>query len=337
MDKEQEQMRFLGLFGIYKESHKIILSWRKIFSQITLTLILPLSFIFLFHMEVSDILFRKIRHNAEQMKETPKGTPQYNKLSNINATEGATLLLFKLVYFTFFLIFSLLSTSAVVYTIASIYTAREVNFRKVMSVVPKVWARLMTTFLCAFVAFLFYNFVALLVFIILAFTLIGVEAPQNSGVAKFAFIGVLLYIAGFMYLNVLWHLASVVTVLEDSYGFEAMRKSKDLIKGKTGLSMLIFFMLYVSFFLIQFLFMKVVVLGWSLSSVEGTAYGFLCFLLLSHLFLFELVVQTVLYFVCKSYHHQNIDKSALSIHLEVYLGEYEPLTAKDVQLQQCHV
>ncbi|WVZ14091.1 hypothetical protein V8G54_011657 [Vigna mungo] len=55
------------------------------------------------------------------------------------------------------------------------------------------------------------------------------------------------------------------------------------------------------------------------------------------LYLFQLVIQTVLYFVCKSYHHQNIDKSSLSDHLEVYHGEYEPLKAKDVQMEEIHV
>ncbi|WVZ14547.1 hypothetical protein V8G54_012113 [Vigna mungo] len=38
-----------------------------------------------------------------------------------------------------------------------------------------------------------------------------------------------------------------------------------------------------------------------------------------------------------SYHHQNIDKSALSDHLPVYHGEYEPLKAKDVQMEESHV
>lgn len=38
------------------------------------------------------------------------------------------------------------------------------SFKKVMSVVPKVWKRLMVTFLSIFVAFFAYNAVAILVF-----------------------------------------------------------------------------------------------------------------------------------------------------------------------------
>jgi hypothetical protein len=56
------------------------------------------------------------------------------------------------------------------------------------------------------------------------------------------------------------------------------------------------------------------------------------------LFLFELVIQTVMiYFVCKSNHHEKIEKLALSDHLDVYHGEYVPLNSKDVQLEQHYV
>ncbi|KAK2399447.1 polyadenylate-binding protein 1-B-binding protein [Trifolium repens] len=220
MDNEQEDMQFLGFFGCYKESFKIIFSWRKIFTQITLTLLLPLSFIFLFHIEVSNLIFKKIQHTEEQIDHTQQGTPKYEKLTDIISSQFITLLLFKLLYFTFLLIFSLLSTSAIVYTTASIFTSKDVSYKKVMKIVPKV----------------------------------------------------------------------------------------------------------------------VVVDGtWCFGYVDRTAYGILSLLLLSLLFLFGLVLQTVLYLVCKSYHHENIDKSALADHLEVYLGEYVPLTAKDVQLENYRI
>ena len=58
MDREQEEMQSLGLFGfLYEEASKITLSWRKILTQITLKLIIPLSFIFLIHIEVSNLFF----------------------------------------------------------------------------------------------------------------------------------------------------------------------------------------------------------------------------------------------------------------------------------------
>lgn len=87
-----------------------------------------------------------------------------------------------------------------------------------------------------------------------------------------------------MYLTVVWLLASVTTVLEDSYGNEAMMKSKDLIKGKMGLSVMIVMKLNFLFFLVQFLFSMVVVNGWKgfgLGSMDRTVCFSCCCLICS--------------------------------------------------------
>lgn len=333
MDIEQEEMQFLGLFGIYVEAYKVIFRWRKIFSKITLSLILPLSFIFLAHMEISHKIKAKIWHTEFQLDHTQSGTEKNKRLSDLVSTEWATLWIFNILYFAFLLIFSLLSTSAVVYSIACIYTGREVTFKKVISVVPKVWKRLMVTFVCTFLAFFGYNLIALLILIILT-TLLG-DAVIGT---VLLIILLILYVVAFVYMTIIWQLASVVSVLEDSYGIKAMMKSKKLIEGKMLITIIIFFKLNLSLAAIRILFdVYVVHGGWRFGVLHRLGLGMLCFLLLFKLILFGLVIQTIIYFVCKSYHHENIDKSALSDHLEVYLGEYEPLKSKDVQLEQYDV
>ncbi|KAG8496985.1 hypothetical protein CXB51_008218 [Gossypium anomalum] len=220
MDKEQEEMQFVGFFGIFNESYKAIFAWRKIFTQITLSLILPLSFIYLVHMEVSNLFFRrKIIHNEIELDHTRSGTPKYEKLSDLISDEWAYFWLFKAAYFTLLFIFSLLSTAAVVYTIACIYTARELTFNKVISVVPKVWKRLMVTFLCIFIAMFLYHVAALASLIGCVVSIGG----SNLGFAVFVVLAIL-YLVGFFYLTAIWHLASVVSVLEKAYGFNAMVK-----------------------------------------------------------------------------------------------------------------
>jgi uncharacterized membrane protein len=102
-------------------------------------------------------------------------------------------------------------------------------------------------------------------------------------------------------------------------------------------AIIIFFMLNLSSVALHILFEKKVVHGSSLGILNRASFGILSLLMLLVLYLFGLVIQTVIYFVCKSYHHENIDKSALSDHLEVYLGEYVPLKSKDVQLEQFDV
>jgi len=327
-------MQFLGLFGIYLESYKIILSNRRVFSKITLALILPLSFIFLAHIEISEFLMNKIMHNEYQMHRTWKYTSRYEKLRHTVSSEWTAFWFFKFAYLIFFLIFSLLSTSAVVYTVASIYTGRDVTFGKVMSVVPKVWKRLMVTFLCMFLAIFLYNVFTVLTIIIWSLT---IEYVNIVGPVTFVLICIC-YVVGFVYMTVIWQLASVLSVLEDIKGFKAMTKSINLIKGKMLIAIAIFFKLNSAMVLIQILFESQVVDSESSFGIAGRlGFGLVCLLLLFKVFLFGLVIQTVIYFVCKSYHHENIDKSILSDHLEVYLGEYVPLKSKDVQLEQFDV
>jgi hypothetical protein len=332
MDREQEDLQFLGFFGIFNESLKIIFSWRKIFSQITLALILPLSFIFLAHIQISQLLFFNIQDNEDSLDHTQKNSPTYAKLSDAVSSELAALWAFKAAYFTFLLILSLLSTSAVVYTIASIYTAKEITFKKVLSVVPKVWKRLLITFVCSFAIVLVYNIVAgALLFSYVAF--VGFSASAETIVVLF----LIIYSIGFVYISIVWHLASVVSVLEDVYGFKAMIKSKALIRGKMWIAVGFFILLFLCFMGIVVVFENFVVLGMERGAGIRILVGILCFLFLFKVILFGLVVQTVIYFVCKSYHHENIDKSSLADHLEVYLGEYVPLKAKDLQLEEFHV
>lgn len=330
MDREQEEIQFLGFFGILKEAMNITTSYRKIFGQITLSIILPLSFIFLAQIEISEFLFGEIIHNEYVLDHTQMGSQRYSKISDILSSEWTTFWLFKIAYFIFFLILSLLSTSAIVYTIACIYTAKEITYTKVMKVVPKVWKRLMVTFIWNFIIVFAYNIVALLVFILLAFTL----GPGVIGIVV-AVILLLIYLSGFVYISIIWHLASVISVLEDVYGIQAMLKSKDLIKGNSGVCATIFLILNLCLLGIQLGF-EVTVVGGDSVWVE-VWYAYLWFMLLSMLILFGLVTQTIIYFICKSYHHENIDKSSLADHLEVYRGDYVPLKSKDVQLEHFEV
>ncbi|GMH06699.1 hypothetical protein Nepgr_008539 [Nepenthes gracilis] len=327
MDREQEELQFLGFFGIFKESIKLILTCSKIFTKITLSLILPLSFTFLSHIFLSMLLSSKIIHNEHTLDRTYEGTAAYNTTSAVISSELTAYWLIKAAYFTFLLIFSLLSTAAVVYTVACVYTAKDITFRKVMSVVPKVWKRLMVTFLWSFAIVFIYNIFFIFIIVIWVVFIRG-DHPGNAIVGLI----IVIYFVGLVYLSMIWQLAGVVSVLEDRKGLQAMRKSKDLIKGKIVVALALLLMLNLWVLLIQFLFEHFVVVGRSIGIAEKVGFGIVSLLLLSMAFLLGLVVQTVIYFVCKSYHHENIDKSSLADHLEVYLGEYVPLKAKDLQL-----
>ncbi|KAL3721435.1 hypothetical protein ACJRO7_033864 [Eucalyptus globulus] len=336
MERDQHELQFLGFPGVYRESSKIILKWRKIFAQITLALILPLCVVFLSHSLVSHLLTFRILDHEDDRDYALEGSQSYRDLSHALKKEWVAFWLTKLGYFIFVFIFSLLSTSAVVYTVACIYAAKQITFKKIMSVVPRVWKRLMVTFLWTFVTFV--GFFVVAVALLIGWVAIVRAFLVGSGLAiAMLVILLILYVVVFVYLTMIWQLASVISVLEDVYGRKAMVKSRRLIKGKMGMSVGCFLGVLLWSALVEALFDFLVVLDLAQGIGIRIAVGLICLLLLQMMVLFDLVVQTVIYFVCKSYHHENIDKSSLSEHLEVYLGDYVPLKANSVQLEQLHV
>ncbi|KAL5571896.1 hypothetical protein UlMin_021493 [Ulmus minor] len=245
-------------------------------NNLILTLILPLSLIFLVHIQVSELLFRRIIRNEIILDETKAKTPKYKKLSGHISSEWTTFWLFKAAYFAFPLIFSLLSLSWLLFTF---------TFNKIVSIVPnKVWKRLMVTFLWAFIAFF-------------AYTLYSKNSTYNADLVV-GMVLLVIYLVGFVYLSLVWQLASVVSMLEDVRRIEAMKKSKTLIKGKMWGAILVFSKLIIFVFLLQFAFQNLVVHGWSLEEVDRVGYAIICLLVLLKLILFGLVIQAIFSTLC---------------------------------------
>jgi hypothetical protein len=137
-----------------------------------------------------------------------------------------------------------------------------------------------------------------------------------------------------MYISTVWYLTSVVSVLEDKYyGLAAMRKSNKLIKGKRTTALALFLLNFTFCRVIGKLFVYAVVDGRShgVGIAARAVYGTLLLGLLCFVNLMGKLTQGVLYFVCKSYHHESIDNNS---SFKVYnVGDYEPLKASNNQLK----
>ncbi|KAJ0790542.1 hypothetical protein HanPI659440_Chr05g0216541 [Helianthus annuus] len=311
MDRAEDDMEHVGFFGIFNQSFKTIFSWNKIFAQITLAFILPLAIFFILQMEISHHFFWKIDNN----------TIPYHANDKREATTKDWLYyaLFTFASFIILLILSVLSTTAVVFTIASIYTTREVVFHNVTKVISKIWKRLCITFVFIYIAQFIYDVIG------------GVALAIPRAIFGYSGLGgvviiiiLILYVYGFLYLMVVCQLASVVTVLENIYGFSALKKGKNLAKGKKAVGMGIAVVLngiLVGVIIVYLLFVEYGHEVYKLALIWRVVIGIACGLMLLVLFLMFIVTQTVLYLVCKSYHREAIDKLSLSTFLGAYMGE----------------
>jgi hypothetical protein len=168
------------------------------------------------------------------------------------------------------------------------------------------------------------------------------STPPSISFVLFLIVVVFVFLGIHVYISALWHLASVISVLEPVCGLAAMAKSKQLLQGRTGIAAT----LVVSYFAIcgvtSLLFRAAVVKGRGEEGSFGLALpgrllvGAVLVCVLVCVNLLGLLVQSVFYYACKAFHNQEIDRSALYEHLGGYLGEYVPLKS-NIQMENLEV
>lgn len=333
MDAKQEEMKLLCFFDIYRESYKMILWWRKIFSQITLTLILPMCFFFFVQILVSESLYESSTVRTDIIIDgADHNDPFSYVVPNLSSSEFKTYLLFKAGSIIYLLAVSSLSTSTVVYATACILTGSKATFSKATSAFRRVWKRHLFNFLCSCIAYLAYH-------VIVMIAIIGYAILVNPGSALIDVVvnGALLvlYLMGLVYMGIVWQLTDVVSVLENVRGFKAMKKSRELMKGKMWMATLIYFSFDFTVYIVEFVFRNIFVQEWNFGKMEKIGYGIICLLLSTVLCLFGLVCDTIFYFICKSCQNETTEMSAAlsdDDQLEVYLIAVEdqlPLKAHE--------
>ncbi|KAI3988566.1 hypothetical protein MKX01_011463 [Papaver californicum] len=320
MDLAPEELQFLTITDILKESITIPRTSPRTFSLLTLTLIFPLSFAILVHSLFTHPLVSQLNNASPS--------------SSASQHSWTLLLIYQFCYILFLFAFSLLSTAAVVFTVASIYTSKPVSFSNTLSAIPSVLKRLFVTFLYTTLLMVVYDFVFLLALVVL---IVAMDTQSGLLFLLSAIVILVLFLVVHVYITALWHLASVISVLEPVYGFEAMKKSRELLKGKTRMAFVLVFVYLMMCGSIGGVFGNVVVHGGEDYGIfVRVSVGGLCVGVLVLVNLIGLMVQSVFYYVCKSYHHQQIDKSALYDHLGGYLGEYVPLKSS-VQMENLEI
>ncbi|KMT09158.1 hypothetical protein BVRB_6g132640 [Beta vulgaris subsp. vulgaris] len=146
------------------------------------------------------------------------------------------------------------------------------------------------------------------------------------GISLVVLIIAILYLVGMLYMFLTWQLSDVVSVMEKNCGLKALKKSKELIKGKMGIA---FAMLVLNLLLgIPTLILIQKLAGFGI--VARILFGILSLVLWSLFNLFVLVVQTVFYLVCKSNNYESIK----DLSLDNDLGEYVTLDTEVTNLEQ---
>nr|ACG41450.1 hypothetical protein [Zea mays] len=300
MDLVSSDLAALGAVELVRVSASIPRAAPRTFALLTACLVFPLSFAVLAHSLFTHPILLRIRGAAHSGFAPWLGLFAYQ-------------FMYLIVLFTF----SLLSTAAAVFTVASLYAGKPASVSSSLSALRPILPRLLRTFLWVSLLMLAYHLAfALAVLLLVVLVFLGIH----------------------VYISALWHLASVVSVLEPLCGLAAMAKSRQLLQGRTGTAAT----LVVSYFAVcgatSLLFRAAVVKGRTEEGSFGLALpgrllvGAVLVCVLVSVNLLGLLVQSVFYYACKAFHSQQIDRTALYEHLGGYLGEYVPLKS-NIQME----
>ncbi|XP_023535683.1 uncharacterized protein LOC111797044 [Cucurbita pepo subsp. pepo] len=293
MDLSHKDMQFHGAFEIFKETFKIINKNTKIFSMAALCFIHPLNYMLSGFMETLNDLLRNLH--------------EYGNMSHLFSHNWSLFWPFQVFCITFLFGCSILSTAGVSQTVVALYSGREPSVKDTMSVVVKVWKRVLVTFLCVGLVFLAYHIIA-------GFGLFLIVWPFGKVDGTTLAMFLILYLIGLLYLIIIFQLAGVVSALEESCGFQAMAKSRLLLKGKMVSAVVVVSAIYSSFGILLWLkyHVKMMLFSPSLVIWMYVSANLSLLLLILVFLLWRLVLETMFYFVCKSYHQESIDVLAFS-------------------------
>lgn len=220
------------------------------------------------------------------------------------------------VCFPLFATVSLLSKTAVVYSVEATYSREKVEMSKFLVALKKLWKRVVYTYICVCVLIVgcFTFFCVLLVAICSSFSVLGFSPDFN--VYGAVLVG-LAFSVVFANAIIVCNTAVVISVLEDVSGAGALVRAGDLIKGQVQVGLLIFLGSTLGLAFVEGLFdhrVKKVSYGDGSSRLwEGP----LLVVMYSFVTLIDSMMSAVFYFSCRVYYSMEASSSSV--------GEAQPI------------
>ncbi|KAJ1285813.1 hypothetical protein BS78_03G306300 [Paspalum vaginatum] len=332
MELASSDLAALGAAELVRVSASIPRAAPRTFALLTACLVFPLSFAVLVHSLFTHPILLRIQSAGGD--------------GHAELRQWLSLFAYQFLYLIVLFTFSLLSTAAAVFTVASLYASKPASISASLAALPPILPRLLRTFLWVSLLMLAYHLAFALVVFLLIVAFIPSAAAESSPPTLpfdlFLLFVVFVFLGIHVYISALWHLASVVSVLEPLYGLAAMAKSRQLLQGRSGTAAT----LVVSYFgvcgVTSLLFRAAVVKARGEEGSFGLALpgrllvGAVLVCILVCVNLLGLLVQSVFYYACKAFHNQEIDRTALYEHLGGYLGEYVPLKS-NIQMENLEI
>ncbi|KAJ9550941.1 hypothetical protein OSB04_014986 [Centaurea solstitialis] len=217
------------------------------------------------------------------------GTPEYYKLLADIREDIGIFFGIEFVYVVLLLIIIVTAQTTIVTIASSYYSGDNLSLKELLMKVSRTWTRpFVTSF---YVQLLALGYMSLFFWPLFVPTLVLYDHPLVLTILL-VFLGILI-ITFYFYLAVVWALAVVVSVAEDSYGISALGRARELVKGNRvngfllNLFVVLVCLIFVPFQMKFFASMPTV--------VAVSQYVFTCIVTI-----YQCMAYSVLYFQCKN-------------------------------------
>lgn len=218
------------------------------------------------------------------------GTPEFTELLVAITKDTGTFLGIEAAYSVFLFFVRLFAETAIVIIASCYYNGSNLSLKELFMTVLKTWTRPFVTLFYVQLLSLGYTSLFFLPALVPSLTLFD----HTKILIALLIVLAIIFVTFNLYLSVVWSLAVVVSVVEDTYGLSALGKAREVVKGNRVHG----FLLNLLFFLLTVVIITVLSkLSPIMPIVVGGAIEFIFIGVLS---MFQFLAYSAFYFKCKN-------------------------------------
>ncbi|TXG56567.1 hypothetical protein EZV62_017880 [Acer yangbiense] len=296
----------LSLCTIISESKRIIKAHSRHFLALSVLFLLPPSFSIIVYPTLQQLLLNSTQNHQSLSFLAHSFNNHFSSTLNNNNNQP---LFLALAFSIFVSVFTLCAVGSITYSVFHGFYGRPVKLLSALksictSFLPLLATTIASQIIITGLVLVFAVFFLLVVKLVNSVGLVQFDysSPYFTGFALLVSVALLLVLVN---LQVNWNLASVVVVVESSWGFKPLKRSASLIKGYKLVALS--FYLYYSFFTGLIIWSHTALSMYLSNSDWLKNWGFVLQIvfpstLLTLLFLQYMAANTVLYMYCKAIH-----------------------------------
>ncbi|PWA75663.1 hypothetical protein CTI12_AA240190 [Artemisia annua] len=281
--------RISGFLELLKEPFKILTTNGKLMAitaSIYLTIYSLSCILFTFSIKplIVDLILKLFALSSAH-----PGTPEYTELLVAIRKDTGAFLGIEAACIVFLFFVNLFAETTVVIIASCYYNGDNLSLKELFTTVLKTWTRPFVTLF--YVRLLVLGYISIFFWPFLIPSLILFD--HSKILITLLIVLAIIFITFNLYLSVVWSLAVVVSVVEDTYGLSALGKAREVMKGNR-----------VHGFLLNLLYMLVLTViftvVYKLSPMMPIVVGVIEFILIGVLSMFQFLAYSAFYFECKN-------------------------------------